>query len=111
MNYNSSSFGCFVASGTMEDVRDVLVEKFNAELEIEPRHEDAWELTLHSDDGTYMESFITYGTSYGEHGVDVCPVSFLGDFHWWANQIFEYLTDTLSRCLHGAELGRPYVPA
>ncbi|WP_148565071.1 hypothetical protein [Lawsonella clevelandensis] len=96
MNYNSSSFDCFVYGATMEEVCDALVKRFNAEVEIEPGYEDSeWELTLHGDDGNYMESFITYGTAYGERGVDVCTVFSLGDFHWWANQIFECLTDAL----------------
>lgn len=95
MNYYKSSFGCFVAGATLEVVRDALVTRFNGEATIEPGYEDDWDLTLHGDDDTYMEAYITYGITYGQRGVDVCTVFFQGDFHWWAHEIFECLAEAL----------------
>lgn len=96
MNYNSSSFDCDVYGATMEEVRDALVKRFNAEVEIESGYEDSeWELTLHGDNDTYMESFITYEIPPAKPAVEIHTVFFLGDFNWWAEEIFKCLTEAL----------------
>lgn len=104
MSGRNDSFDCFVYDGTMEEVRDALVKRFNAEVEIEPGYEDEWDLTLHSKTGEIMEAYIYGGDSLKGPGVNIRTSGYSGDTIQWCNDIFECLSEALTNDLYISQL-------
>lgn len=94
MHYNSSRLDGFVFNAPLDEVRDALVARFSAEVDVEQGQDTEYLLTLNNGD-EILESPVYEGEWGGKPGVNVRSVYFDGDFHWWAEEIFKCLTDAL----------------